>query len=95
MLRHRRTVVPLLILLLLWGIWAFSLHSHHEDAALSDTGCQLCQFGMHGNGILPATANSLFPVSRWSLVVGFAPALPDAAPLPARVARSPPFVSPV
>lgn len=94
MLRHRRSIVPTLVFLLLWGIWAFSLHIHHEDATLSHTECQLCQFGMHGNGILPESGVSLIPESRWSLTAGFSSYLPDAVPLPARVARSPPFVSP-
>lgn len=94
MLRHRRSIVPILVFLLLCGVWVFSLHTHHEDASLSHTECQLCQFGMHGNGLLPEPGVSLLPESRWSLTAGFSAYLPDAVPLPARVARSPPSVFP-
>ncbi|MCW8907590.1 MAG: hypothetical protein OQL28_10090 [Sedimenticola sp.] len=94
-LRYRRVVVPLLVSLLLWGIWAFSLHHHHQDATVADSVCQLCQFGMLGNGILPVTGLTLLPVSRWSLVILFTPYLLDTLPLPAQLARAPPPVSPV
>lgn len=59
--RHRRTIVTAVVLLLLWWTWSFAVHNHNDETTGSDTECQICQFGAHNSTALPAIGFSPIP----------------------------------
>lgn len=91
--QYHRTLVLALIGLLLWAMWAFTVHHHHDEALGADTECQICQFGAHGSAAIPVTgflSISVLPetVSDTSIENTLI-----ALHIRANDARAPPFIS--
>jgi hypothetical protein len=54
MTESRFTVIPVIILSLLFGAWLFAVHTHHDNQVVdNDDICQICLFGAHYKVSLP------------------------------------------
>jgi hypothetical protein len=91
--RHRRTMIPMVVFLLLWGIWAYATHSHHDESLGSNTECQFCQFGTHSSAALPAIRSLPIPIVLETISDTFSEITFIALQIRAHDARAPPFVS--
>ncbi|TVO77909.1 hypothetical protein [Sedimenticola selenatireducens] len=91
---RRRTVIPVLIFLLLWGMAAFALHAPHHDEGLGDdVACQICEFGaLNSTSIIPVGFPAIPILSSAFSLVGhdLILILPHVRLLDA---RAPPFIS--
>ncbi len=92
-IRYRGTIVPAIICLLLWGMWAFAVHSHHDETLGADTECQACQFGAYSSAALPAVESPPIPLLPELLSDSFTEITFMASHVRAQDARAPPVVS--
>jgi len=92
-IRHRQTVVLAVICLLLWGIWTFAVHDHHDESLGADTDCQICQLGAYGSAAFPVVGFSPIPVLPETISGTFIEITFIALPVRANEARAPPFIS--
>jgi len=54
MTRPFHTLISVLIVTLLFGMWAYAVH-HHDHLASGDNGeCRMCLYGAHSSAPLPA-----------------------------------------
>ncbi|MDF1528149.1 MAG: hypothetical protein P1R74_03385 [Sedimenticola sp.] len=92
-IRHYRAVVLAVVCLLLWGMWTFAVHSHHDETLGTDTECQACQFGAYSSAALPAVESPPIPLLSELLSGSFTEITFMASHVRAQDARAPPFIS--
>jgi hypothetical protein len=93
MIRHPRTLIPALIIFLLWGMWAYAVH-HHDHALSGDNGeCRMCLYGAHSSAPLPAEAIALVTIPPDQVMQWFSDFLFVSPQTRAQEARAPPYVS--
>jgi hypothetical protein len=93
MTRPSRTPIPLLIALLLWGMWAYAVH-HHEDLISGEKHeCQLCLYGAHSCAPLPAGITASITVRPLLVPDCFPDFHFTSAPIHNQQARAPPLFS--
>ena len=92
MIKSRRSLIPVVIFSLVYGLLAFAFDTHFDDASDDDGVCQICLYGAHSNAALPAAGFapiSIFPVG---LASNFHASTFIAPHVRLQDPRAPPFV---
>jgi hypothetical protein len=93
MIRHRRTLIPALIVFLLWGMWAYAVHNHDDALSGDNDECRICLYGAHSSAPLPAEAIATVSIQPDLVAEWFTNFLFISPQMRAQEARAPPYVS--